>query len=92
MKSVNVKELKSSLSRYLDAAKAGEEILIREGNETVARLVPPIDYDEELTVLAAQGRIKLGEGDLDEEFWKLPVPRVKGKTAQQIIDDERNED
>jgi hypothetical protein len=38
MKSVNVKELKNSLSHYLDAAKAGEDIIIREGNETVARL------------------------------------------------------
>lgn len=96
MKSVNVKELKSGLSRYLDAARAGEEIIICEGNETVARLVPPIDYDEELRELAAQGRIKLSETPADEEFIKkflrLKVPRVKGKTAQQIIDEERNED
>jgi prevent-host-death family protein len=100
MKSVNIAELKNQLSYYLNEVKAGEEIVIRERNKPVARLMPlPLaenDYEHEMLELAAQGKIKLAEIPVDEDFvnqlLSLRLPRIKGKTAQQIIDEERNED
>ena len=56
MKSVNIAELKNRLSVYLNDVKAGEEILVRDRNELVARIVPLArsgDEEEELTSLAA---------------------------------------
>jgi antitoxin (DNA-binding transcriptional repressor) of toxin-antitoxin stability system len=40
MRSVNVAKLKNQLSKYLTLAKAGEEIVIRDRNLLVAKLVP----------------------------------------------------
>jgi len=40
MRSVNIAELKNSLSRYLTYAKQGEEIVVRDRNLPVAKLVP----------------------------------------------------
>ena len=54
MKSVNIAELKNRLSVYLNDVKAGEEILVRDRNQPVARIVPlarSMDEDEELLAL-----------------------------------------
>ena len=40
MRTVNVAELKNQLSKYLRFAKGGEEIVIRDRNLPVAKLVP----------------------------------------------------
>jgi prevent-host-death family protein len=38
--SVGVRELRQNLSKYLDRVKAGEDLVVTERGETVARLVP----------------------------------------------------
>ena len=71
MKSVNITELKNRLSVYLNDVKAGEEILVHDHNQPVARIVPlvrSIDKDEDLLALAAQGKLRLGEALLEESF------------------------
>jgi prevent-host-death family protein len=40
MRSVNVAELKNRLSKYLTFARSGEEVVIRDRNLPVAKLVP----------------------------------------------------
>jgi prevent-host-death family protein len=40
MRSVNVAELKNRLSKYLRFARGGEEVVIRDNNLPVAKLVP----------------------------------------------------
>jgi prevent-host-death family protein len=78
MKSVNITELKNRLNVYLNDVKAGEEILVRDRNQPVARIVPLVrsgDEDEELLALAAQGKLRLGEGLLEEFFWEIPAAR-----------------
>lgn len=95
MKSVNIAELKNSLSSYLNKVKAGEEILVRDRNQPVARIVPlarSTDEDEELRTLAAQGKLRLGEGQLDESFWEMPAPRVSATALRRAIEQERDED
>lgn len=95
MHSVNIAELKNNLSRYLAQVKAGEEIIIRERGLAVARLTPlngNRSSKDELLRLAAEGKIRLGEGVVDEEYWKLKLPRVKSErqgTLQWLIDEER---
>lgn len=94
MKSVNIAELKNGLSGYLNEVKAGEEILVRDRNQPVARIVPLArsrDEDEELLALAARGKLRLGEGALEDSFWELPAPRVPLATLRRVIDEERDE-
>jgi prevent-host-death family protein len=95
MKSVNIAELKNRLSWYLNEVRAGKEILVRDRNLPIARIVPlqlAPDQDAELLTLAAQGKLRLGEGELDESFWDLPAPRVSPEVLRRAIEQERNED
>ncbi|HWQ32340.1 MAG TPA: type II toxin-antitoxin system prevent-host-death family antitoxin [Blastocatellia bacterium] len=95
MKSINVAELTNRLSLYLDEVRAGEEIEVRDRNEPIARIIPlkRVNHqDEELLALAAQGKVRLGGGVLDEAFWKLSAPRVPAEVLRRIISQERDED
>ena len=101
MHSVNIADLKNNLSRYLEQVKAGKEIIVRDRNLAVARLVPMnvvASPDEELSQLAAQGKIRLGEGTIDDNYWELKLPRVKPvrgapkDVVQWLIDEERDGD
>jgi prevent-host-death family protein len=95
MKSVNVAALKNRLSFYLTKVKAGEEIVVRDRNTPVARLVPlsgAHDDDDELLALAAQGKVRLGKGAIDESFWKLPAPKVPVRVLRRVVQEERDEE
>src|ERR1051326_5435152 len=95
MKSVNIAELKNRLSVYLNDVKAGEEILVRDRNQPVARIVPlarSMDEDEELLALASQGKLRLGHGVLDDSFWAMPAPRVPAAALRRAVEQERDED
>ena len=95
MKSVNIAELKDRLSGYLNDVKAGEEILVRDRNQPVARIVPLTrsrDEDEQLLVLASQGKLRLGEGIIEESFWRMPAPRVSAAALRRALDQERDDD
>lgn len=94
MKSVTIAELKNRLSLYLNDVKAGEEILVRDLNQPVARIVPLVrsrDEDEELLALASQGKLRLGEGLLEEYFWEMPAPRVPATALRRTVEQERSE-
>lgn len=95
MKSVNIAELKNHLSAYLNEVKAGEEILVRDRNQPVARIVRlalSSDEDDELLALASQGKLRLGKGRVEESFWQMPAPRVPAAALRRAVDQERDED
>jgi len=86
---------KNRLSEYLNDVKAGEEILVRDRNQPVARIVPLVrsrDEDEELLALASQGKLRLGHGVLDDSFWAMPAPRVPAAALRRAVEQERDED
>jgi prevent-host-death family protein len=94
MRSVNVAELKNSLSKYLTFAKSGEEIVIRDRNLPVAKLVPFAAgeaTDEELLLVAA-GKMRLPRRQVKlEELLKIPTGTVPGSEATQALLDDREE-
>lgn len=61
MKTINVTELKTHLSRYLRAASRGARIVVKDRNEPIAQLGPldkqPVPGRERL---AREGRLQLG--------------------------------
>ena len=94
MKSVNIAELKNRLSVYLNDVIAGEEILVRDRNQPVARIVPLVrsrDEDEELLALASQGKLRLGQRLLEESLWEMPAPRVPAAALRRAVEPERDE-
>src|SRR5216683_1100378 len=73
MRSVNVATLKNQLSKYLTFSKAGDEVIIRDRNLPVAKLVPfsAEDADEQELRLAAEGKLRLPSARLNlREFLK----------------------
>ena len=94
MRSVNVAKLKNELSKYLSFAKQGEEIVVRDRNLPVAKLVPfsaETANDQEL-LLVAQGKMRLPKERLDlKKCWKLPMPRVSGDKAVRALLADRDE-
>jgi prevent-host-death family protein len=95
MHQVNIAELKNRLSYYLDKVRGGEELIVRDRQKPIARIVPLTnleDEDSELLELVAAGIIKLPEGELPDSFWKMPRPRVDQATALAAILADRDED
>ena len=96
MRTVGIADFKNNLSRYLDEVKRGVEILIKDRNRPVARIVPlgfADDEEAELLALAADGKIKLPGQDsgLDQSFWKQSRPDVPMNAIQRVIREDRDE-
>ena len=92
---VNVTELRSRLSAYLNRARNGEEILIRDRHLAIAKLDPlssAEDFGEGLLELAAQGLVRLPETPLDlKAFFAMPAPEVPLARLRAAIEAEREE-
>jgi len=81
MRSVNIADLKNNLSRYLSEVRRGEEVLVKDRNKPIARIVPlePEEKGEaELQELIAQGSARPPRSSeaLPESFWKQPLPKA----------------
>jgi prevent-host-death family protein len=98
MTAVNIAELKARLSAYLQRVRAGEEIVIRDRNLPVAKLVPLLSSDvstEELA-LAASGELLLPSHKLNErKFWSIgadaPVTDEVSEIVRRAVSADRDE-
>ena len=95
MRSVNVAELKNSLSKYLTFAKAGEEVVIRDRNLPVAKLVPfsAEDATSQELLLVGAGKMRLPKAPLDVEgLLKIPTGKVPGHAVAQAVMEDREDE
>ena len=94
MRSVNVAELKNQLSKYLTFAKGGEEVVIRDRNLPVAKLVPfsAEGADDQDLVLVAAGIMRLPRARLNvRDLLKITTGTVAGNKAIQAVIADREE-
>jgi prevent-host-death family protein len=94
MRSVNVAELKNRLSKYLTFAKGGEEIIIRDRNLPVAKLVPfsPGDGTEEELLLVAAGKMRLPEKPVDlAKALRIPIGKYLDRAGTQALLEDREQ-
>jgi prevent-host-death family protein len=71
---VNIAELKDRLSSFLHRVRAGEEIVIRDRNLPIAKIVPlhGEDGDPDELSLVASGHMTLPTEQLDQKrFWSI---------------------
>src|SRR5437667_3020873 len=95
MRSVNIAELKNRLSRYLTFAKGGEEIIIRDRNLPVAKLVPfsGDEGSEDELLLVAAGKMRLPKTPVRvEELLRIPTGKVGARFFFQAEDGIRDRD
>jgi prevent-host-death family protein len=93
MRSVNVAELKNRLSKYLTFAKGGEEVIIRDRNLPVAKLVPfCADGSEEELLLVAAGKMRLPKNDVEVDgLLRIRTGRVSHREGTHALLDDREE-
>jgi antitoxin (DNA-binding transcriptional repressor) of toxin-antitoxin stability system len=89
METISVNELQSNLGLYLDKVKDGDEIIVEDENEIIARILP---FDNEDEKLVSQGLMKMPENDLPEDFWEADAPEVPLEKIVETIRSERDED
>ena len=94
MRSVNVAELKNQLSKYLTFARGGEEIVVRDRNLPVAKLIPFSggDASDEELLLVAAGKMRLPKESEDlETLLKAPSGRTMDREVTRALLEEREQ-
>lgn len=97
MRSVNIAELKNQLSACLHRVRAGEELLIRDRNIPVAKIIPLEDKDLEADELSlvASGQMTLPKKPFHEDhFWAIGARARHSNlraAIRKVVDAEREE-
>ena len=98
MGTVNIAELKDQLSSFLHRVRAGEELVIRDRNLPIAKIVPlhGEDGDPEELSLVASGHMTLPTKQSDQKmFWSIGGRMKKSakiaKAIQQAIAADRKD-
>jgi antitoxin (DNA-binding transcriptional repressor) of toxin-antitoxin stability system len=94
MRTVNIGVLKNQLSAYLQYVRNGEEVVVRDRNVPIARILPfrlPLppegDHEAEAAYLIATGQMKEATQKMDwEAFWALPMPTVSDEAVKEAIE------
>jgi antitoxin (DNA-binding transcriptional repressor) of toxin-antitoxin stability system len=93
VQSVNVAQLKSELSRYLALVRNGAEIIVRDRDLPIAKLVPIGDHDlsDEEVALVAAGQLRPPRAGLPKNFWRQARPQVRAEDLARALEADRSE-
>lgn len=95
MRSTNIADLRNRLTQYLKEVRAGEEIIVRDRQRPIAKIVPFSvgEEEEDDADLVAAGVIRKGTGKLPRSFWgKRRHGGVPWAVAAAAVSSDRNED
>jgi prevent-host-death family protein len=91
MKRISIGILKARLSEYLDAVRAGEEVIVTDRGKPVARLLPVGGSDQaksRMVELVRAGLARPPRERLGKDFWKLPRPKdPEGKVLAALLEE-----
>ena len=90
-RAVSIAELKNNLSAYLARVRGGEELLVRDRQTPIARIVPlgHLDPEEEETALAAEGKVRLPNRALPAAYWRKAGPKISTDRCLELLDEDR---
>ena len=94
MRRASIAALKARLSEYVDAARAGEEVIVTDRNKPVARLGPvsaPIRGEAQIIGLIRAGLARPPVRALPRGFWRRPRPVDPQARALAALIEERTE-
>jgi prevent-host-death family protein len=94
MRRASIAAFKARLSEYVDAARAGEEVIVMDRNKPVARLGPvtvPIRGEAQLIGLIRAGLARPAVRALPRGFWRRPRPADRQARALAALIEERAE-
>jgi prevent-host-death family protein len=94
MRSTNIADLRNHLTRYLKEVRAGEEIVVRDRQRPIAKIIPfTVEGDEPNDAdLIAAGLMRKGTGKLPASFWKARRANVPLDAVIAAVSADRDED
>lgn len=90
MRSANIADLRNRLTQYLQEVRAGEEIIVRDRQRPIAKIVP-FTVDDDDAALVASGLMRKGSGAIPPSFWKARRSRVSLKAVVAAVTADRDE-
>ena len=85
MRSANIAELRDRLTHYLREVRAGQEIIIRDRQRPIAKIVPlGIDDDSDDAALVAAGLMRKAQQPLPAGFWRTRRAAVTRRAAAAV--------
>ena len=93
MRSANIAELRNRLTQYLREVRAGEEIIVRDRQRPIAKIVPFTVDDGEAddAALVAAGLMRKGSGAIPSSFWKVRRSRAPLQVIAPAVSADRDE-
>ena len=93
MRSTHIADLRNRLTHYLREVRAGEELIVRDRQRPIAKIIPftvdEADADE--AALIAGGLMRRGSGALPPSFWTARRPRVAWRDAAAAVRADRDD-
>jgi len=90
LKTASIASLRAHLSRYVEAVRSGEEVIVTDHNKPAARLVPvaaPRRLEGRLAEMARTGLVRLPVRRLPGDFWRRSRPRdATGRSLAILIE------
>ena len=93
MKTVNISDLKAHLSAHIQLVREGEEVIVCDRSEPVARIVPyrSEDYSEQERRLVARGTLlPPRKRRRSVALWPKPPGHVPDTVMDQVLREERD--
>jgi len=93
VRSTNIADLRNHLTQYLQEVRAGEEIVVRDRQRPIAKIIPfTVDDDEEDAAMVAAGLLRKGSRALPSSFWTARRPRITWRRAAAAVRADRESD
>lgn len=92
MERATVRQFQANLEGYLDLVKGGEEVLVTDDGEAVARVLPITPTNDERQQMIVAGLIRPTRGPLRPDFWDLPRSEDPGGQLLAALLDQRSEE
>ena len=94
MRTTNIADLRNRLTQYLKEVRAGEEIVVRDRQRPIAKIVPFTmdDEDSDDVALVAAGLMRKGSGVIPPQFWKARRARLTRRAAAAAVRADRDHD
>jgi prevent-host-death family protein len=90
VRSTNIADLRNRLTQYLREVRAGEEIVVRDRQRPIAKIVPlTLSDDSDDTVLVTSGLMRKGERALPTSFWRVRRAGVSPRIASAAVGADR---
>ncbi len=93
MRTTNIADLRNRLTQYLQEVRAGEEIVVRDRQRPIAKIVPFTVDDDDVddAALVVSGLMRKGSGVIAPSFWKARRSRMTPQAAVAAVRADRDE-